>query len=258
MPVESATYINGLNASYPPATDLLTQADDHLRLIKSVLKTTFPNIDAPVTSTPDALNAVAANAIPIGVISIWYGSDVSVPTGWAICNGQVVARTDGAGNITTPDLRGRVVLGADGTNVPNTPLGATTATAASSAAGSHSHTITGGDHSHTGGAHAHALSEAELPPHTHYTVVNAQSGTNILDTMSIAEEGPGSYHLKGVYSTPGTGISSSTGSGAAHAHGITVDSAGHSHGVTDAGNHAHSTTVSTIQPSMALHFIMRH
>lgn len=62
MPVETATYISDLNASNPPATDGLAQADEHLRLIKSTIKATFPNIDAPVTVTEDALNAVGSIA----------------------------------------------------------------------------------------------------------------------------------------------------------------------------------------------------
>lgn len=43
MAVESATYIDGLNSAYPPGTDPRSQGDDHLRLIKAVLKATFPS-----------------------------------------------------------------------------------------------------------------------------------------------------------------------------------------------------------------------
>lgn len=45
MAVESATYIDDLNDSYPPGSDPRSQGDDHLRLIKNVLKATFPNTD---------------------------------------------------------------------------------------------------------------------------------------------------------------------------------------------------------------------
>lgn len=45
MPVESATYVNDLTTTNPVgATDLRSTADDHLRLIKSVLKATFPGM----------------------------------------------------------------------------------------------------------------------------------------------------------------------------------------------------------------------
>jgi len=56
MALETGTYINSLNASNPAATDGLAQADDHMRLIKSTIKATFPNIDAAMTATEDELN----------------------------------------------------------------------------------------------------------------------------------------------------------------------------------------------------------
>lgn len=43
MALEAATYISGLSAANPPGTDQKAQGDDHLRLIKSVLQSTFPN-----------------------------------------------------------------------------------------------------------------------------------------------------------------------------------------------------------------------
>ena len=58
MALESGTYINSLNASNPASTDGLGQADDHLRLIKSTVKSTFPNVDAAVTPTPAELNVL--------------------------------------------------------------------------------------------------------------------------------------------------------------------------------------------------------
>jgi len=57
MGLESATYINGLNASNPVhATDPVSQGDDNLRLIKSTLLNTFPNLDAAVDLTPTEAN----------------------------------------------------------------------------------------------------------------------------------------------------------------------------------------------------------
>ena len=51
MALESGTYIDSLNASNPVATDGLAQADDHLRLIKSTVKATFPNLTSAITAT---------------------------------------------------------------------------------------------------------------------------------------------------------------------------------------------------------------
>ena len=57
MGLEVATYINGLVATNPQGTDQKSSADDHLRLIKSALKATFPNLDSPVTATPATAGA---------------------------------------------------------------------------------------------------------------------------------------------------------------------------------------------------------
>ena len=57
MGLESATYIDGLNASNPVhATDPVSQGDDHLRLIKSAILSTWPNTDGPVNITPTEAN----------------------------------------------------------------------------------------------------------------------------------------------------------------------------------------------------------
>ena len=43
MALESASFISGLVDTNPTGTDAISQGDDHLRLIKSVLQGTFPN-----------------------------------------------------------------------------------------------------------------------------------------------------------------------------------------------------------------------
>jgi len=44
MTVESATYVNDLNASYPSGADSKNEGDNHITLIKAVLKATWPNM----------------------------------------------------------------------------------------------------------------------------------------------------------------------------------------------------------------------
>lgn len=56
MGLESATYINGLVDTNPTTTDNANQGDNHLRLIKSVLKNTFPNLTGAVTVSQTVLN----------------------------------------------------------------------------------------------------------------------------------------------------------------------------------------------------------
>ena len=67
MSVESATYINSLNASYPAATDPKSEGDDHLRLIKSAVKATFPSITGAVSATQLEINQL--RGITSGVVS---------------------------------------------------------------------------------------------------------------------------------------------------------------------------------------------
>ena len=57
MALEAATYISGLNANNPVgASDPKSQGDDHLRLIKSTVLNSFPNITGPVLSSQTELN----------------------------------------------------------------------------------------------------------------------------------------------------------------------------------------------------------
>lgn len=58
MTIESATYISDLNSSYPEAGTAVADGDDHVRLIKSTVKASFPNITGAVTATHTELNVV--------------------------------------------------------------------------------------------------------------------------------------------------------------------------------------------------------
>ena len=51
MALETGTHISDLNAANPVSTDGLAQADDHLRLIKSTILASFPNITGAMTAT---------------------------------------------------------------------------------------------------------------------------------------------------------------------------------------------------------------
>lgn len=58
MGLETGTYISDLVATNPTSSDPKSQGDDHLRLIKSTVKTTFPNVTGAVTPTQTELNYV--------------------------------------------------------------------------------------------------------------------------------------------------------------------------------------------------------
>ena len=93
MTVESASYISQLNSSNPSASDPVSEGDDHLRLVKSVLQTQFPNLSTTaVTQTSDQLNKLG---FPIGSI-VMYASN-SVPTTQTISGINDFLLCDGSG-----------------------------------------------------------------------------------------------------------------------------------------------------------------
>ena len=106
MSLESASYISGLNTSNPPVGDPVGNAADHLRLIKSVVKNTFPNITGPVTTTDVQLSG---SLVPVGGIIFFAGT--TAPAGWGLCNGTTYAKLDGSGNIVSPNLVDRFIVG---------------------------------------------------------------------------------------------------------------------------------------------------
>jgi hypothetical protein len=64
MALETGSFISDLNSSNPQSTDSVSQADDHIRLIKSTVKATFPNVTGAVTVTQTQINDVV-NKAPI-------------------------------------------------------------------------------------------------------------------------------------------------------------------------------------------------
>src|SRR6185312_8862519 len=67
MPLETATYVDDLVSTNPADTDNESQGAAHLRLIKSTLKTSFPNLgSAAVTATAAQLNAIVTALVGSG------------------------------------------------------------------------------------------------------------------------------------------------------------------------------------------------
>ena len=56
MPLETGNYISDLVATNPLGSDQKSTADDHIRLTKSVLKASFPNVNGAVNPTPTEFN----------------------------------------------------------------------------------------------------------------------------------------------------------------------------------------------------------
>lgn len=99
-PIQTDT-IPELNEEWPIGSDAFSNGDDHLRLIKKVLKATFPTLTGPVTATLEAINR---GAVPIGSRCLFY--QAAAPTGWVRVPGIVrtaacrIVPTETVGGIT--------------------------------------------------------------------------------------------------------------------------------------------------------------
>lgn len=58
MTVESALYPPQLNTAWPQSSDMVSEGDNHIRLTKTVIKTTFPNVAGAVSATDVQLSYV--------------------------------------------------------------------------------------------------------------------------------------------------------------------------------------------------------
>jgi len=203
MTVESATYVSGLNANYPPGSDTISEGDDHLRLIKAVLKSTLPNADEAIngvhtgTSAPSPTSSgqlwfdtsgtgdlkvrnkadsafasvdTTSTALPAGIIALWSGSSASIPSGWTLCDGTA----------STPDLRDKFVVGATSTYAV-------------------------GANDTMGNTGAHTLLTAEMPSHNHTYEQRGFSGAYFSGSEDYSDEG-------------GTRDTGSKGGGGSHSH----------------------------------------
>lgn len=83
MTVETALYPTQLNTTLPTSSDFVSEGDDHLRLLKTVVKTTFPNLGGAWNATQTEANYIVGVTSPIqaqldtkGAIAgqIWTGT----------------------------------------------------------------------------------------------------------------------------------------------------------------------------------------
>lgn len=193
MGLEAATTINQLVVTNPVGTDNRSQGDDHIRLIKSALIGTFPNITGPVTVTQAQLNAVAGAGVFCfpGMIVMWSGNVSSIPSGWKLCNGSGTIST----GAPVPNLSNRFIV----SSITN-------------AGGTYNVGQTGGQSSVTvsGNTGSTALTLAQIPAHTHSFTVYRANGADILSLPGTASDVDASYSAN----------TSSQGSGQGHTHTI--------------------------------------
>ena len=65
MTIETALYPNQLNATLPPQSDIVREGAGHLRLLKTVVKTTFPNLGGAWNATQAEANYIVGVTSPI-------------------------------------------------------------------------------------------------------------------------------------------------------------------------------------------------
>ena len=99
MPVETATYISQLSATNPLGTDPISQGDDQIRLVKSVLQAQFTSLGAA---------AVTATAAEVNLIDGYTGTTAELNTLDVTTQG-----TSEASKVLTADASGDVTI-ADG------------------------------------------------------------------------------------------------------------------------------------------------
>ena len=95
MTVESATFISQLSTSNPAAGDNISEGDDHIRLIKSVLQSQFPNLATTAVSPTSAqLNKLGFET---GSVMMWASNTtpttetISGVKDWLLCDGSAVS-----------------------------------------------------------------------------------------------------------------------------------------------------------------------
>lgn len=185
MGLETGTYIDSLNSSNPTASDAVSEGDDHLRLIKSTVKATFPNLSNAVTSTHTELNlldGVTANTTELNYVDVaTLGTVEASKAVTADANKDITgarnltitgALSAGSGLITLADVYpvGSIYINAAVATNPGTLLGFGTWVAFGAG-----RVMVGIDASQTefdtlgeeSGSKTHQLTEAELPSHQH-------------------------------------------------------------------------------------------
>lgn len=198
MGLETTTYIDGLVPTNPLGNDPKSQGDDHIRLIKSALKNTFPNITGAVTVTQAQINAIGTPGVInfSGMVVGFTGTQAQIPAGWQLCNG---VGSTALGPV--PDLRQRFIIGSTGDE-------GALVTGSTGGASTHTHTVTVNDH---------VLTINQIPAHTH---VQRYRGAQSLVANSGANGSLDGF--AGSYTTSFS--TESTGGGQAHNHTATSGS----------------------------------
>ena len=222
MGLETGTYISDLNSSNPAAGDAVNEGDDHIRLVKSTVKATFPSITGAVTSTHTELNlldGVTANTAELNYVDVTtlgtaqaskaVTADANIDiTGVRnlTCTGTVTSSAGTLTAIQTVYPVGSIYINAAVATNPGTLLGF--GTWAAFGAGRVIVGLNAADSDfdtaqETGGTKTHTLTIDEIPAHTHDVTMS----TSDTDNNNLSE---------GDTSGTSSFTTSSTGGGQAH------------------------------------------
>ena len=126
MGIESGNFITNLNSSYPLSSDNVSEGDDHLRLIKDVLKKTFP-AGSNNTGPDQAVQVIIAKAT---APSITGNAAQSSGLVWLDTSNNLLKIRNQANDAwitlaVNPEVSNSVDI--DAGSIDGTPIGATTA-----------------------------------------------------------------------------------------------------------------------------------
>jgi hypothetical protein len=180
------------------------------------------NVNGSLKTSSLVVNGVTDAQVPIGLIQLWYGSSDSIPSGWALCDGNEYTRTDGGGLITTPDLKTKFIRGADGDFPSSVAVGS------------------------TGGSNEATLSVANLAPHNHVVTVNDGNAEHGHGTTGTGNA-PHTHPLAG-NDTPHNHVAQTTN--ANHNHVLELADAPHNHNAyaEDGAAHNHNVGDASLSP----------
>lgn len=125
MTIETALYPTQLNATLPPQSDIVREGAGHLRLLKTVVKTTFPNLGGAWNATQTEANYIVGVTSPIQAQINSKGAIAGQTwTGAHVFSGSAAVPTLAQGTNTTDAASTAFVQAEWATRLPNytTPI----------------------------------------------------------------------------------------------------------------------------------------
>lgn len=118
MTIESASYLNDLNTSYPQAGDPRSEGDDHMRLLKTVLKSTLPYMGGPLHKIQGGLSGSQTPSATVHNTTLFVFSGngtLNLPAVATVGNGWSCGVYAPSGVTVTIDPNGAELINGNGT-----------------------------------------------------------------------------------------------------------------------------------------------